>query len=835
MLYNKKISLVLLPLVTTSATIVPLTSCGSDGSVNDIGGYDLDFGFDALTYNRLEKQFQDLYWSKLQSDEKKDKYVVENKYNNFCTIEIASLRNQLFDPAKNYSYTTRTNTLIKYASQQHEINLVRNSKVSINDFTSLKTSSLESLQIYMSNLGLSDELKKENTDKFSDSFDEILVDCIKHSSDMAIILLELKSRLIECCSNLNDDCALAATYSKLKQFTDNHKFVVRNESILRDNNCLWDDLVKKAKVGDFIDGDRMEIISNQMINKPIKEKFINDIFEIKSTNNTNNNITLLANPIHSYSNDMIPGYTLTPVLVTMNEDIFSNDYNISIDWQLMNNAYKNKDIQKQKSLTAHCVLDKNGNMQTMENFSLDNIDVDEYQFNQYQLFASSNYQQNNLKKAYFNSSENKIKFTWDNNKKPSLNHFLPSNISIDEEKIIIASNNEYDQQMVENNLADSGLKLNNINLSELIKQENQNQRQATVSALNALTNGQKPKIQNNDNLSIEKKFVRYCVVNAINHVQFDSQVTHNTIKSEFVVGYKNTQEKYSHADEFEINNLIFSKEFAAEAVKNYNDVVAYVNAQLDTDALKSLLLLSALILVGFLTAAIYIALIIAYNFSYVNGSKNDVVSSTQKVIVYIIIGMVLIAWFTWAFAIAGPMQVQYDNVSYWNNSVKSGLVKLNIYDEIEKDREYCANKQDFFNYSSHNLGKSYELYWYYSHFVNAINNNDNGSVANKAIEDFNQFVDMRSQYEVTLHKNIMVWVGTMTILLVLVAAIITSLIIRKQLSLEEDKQEVDWSQITKNISESSDKINQANDAAKDKILDKIITIYTDFNGAKDEM
>jgi hypothetical protein len=91
----------------------------------------------------------------------------------------------------------------------------------------------------MSNLNLDDDYKKICAKKFSDSFDKILVDCTKHSSDMSTILLELKSRIIECYSSINDDCALVATYSVLKQFTNNYKFSVKyKEDKPHESNCL---------------------------------------------------------------------------------------------------------------------------------------------------------------------------------------------------------------------------------------------------------------------------------------------------------------------------------------------------------------------------------------------------------------------------------------------------------------------------------------------------------------------------------------------------------------------------------------------------------------------
>jgi hypothetical protein len=199
--------------------------------------------------------------------------------------------------------------------------------------------------------------------------------------------------------------------------------------------------------------------------------------------------------------------------------------------------------------------------------------------------------------------------------------------------------------MLENNLADSGLKINNINLSTLINQENKNRNEQLNAVLGALTSGDQSTIKDNNDLSIEEKFVKYCVVNSINDVQLQMQANTNTIQSEFVVGYKNTQENYSLTDKFVNENLVLSSNFAAKAVKSYHDVVDYVNIQLDSTALTSLMILSGLILLGFLTAVTYIILIIAANSTSFN-LKGKMISSVQKNLLYIIVSMLMIALYT---------------------------------------------------------------------------------------------------------------------------------------------------------------------------------------------
>ena len=135
----------------TSSIVCPLTSCGSDDTSNDIGGFDKEFGFDAQTYNRLENQFTSMYGASLR-DKFPDSNEFENKFNNFLQNDLAILRNKLFDPVQNYSFTVRTNTLIDYASKNYNIQLNRNANISDIDFDKLKQSSLENFVIYMENM-----------------------------------------------------------------------------------------------------------------------------------------------------------------------------------------------------------------------------------------------------------------------------------------------------------------------------------------------------------------------------------------------------------------------------------------------------------------------------------------------------------------------------------------------------------------------------------------------------------------------------------------------------------------------------------------------------------
>ena len=184
-------------LLLTTSIVCPLTSCGSDNTSNDIGGFDKEFGFDAQTYNNLERQFISKYGAFLK-DKFPDSNEFENKLNNFLQNDITILRNKLFDSTRNYSFTFRTNTLIDYASKNFNINLNRNTNVSDIDFDNLRQSSLENFVICMENMGFSKTEIDEKKVEFNNKFDEILKDCKSKTDDNAQILMQLRIDVINC-------------------------------------------------------------------------------------------------------------------------------------------------------------------------------------------------------------------------------------------------------------------------------------------------------------------------------------------------------------------------------------------------------------------------------------------------------------------------------------------------------------------------------------------------------------------------------------------------------------------------------------------------------------
>ena len=146
---------------------------------------------------------------------------------------------------------------------------------------------------------------------------------------------------------------MLAASNHLRDFFDDYQFIIKDQSDKQTdiNELLWDNLLYNDQ---FITNGKTGQIFND-IDYPINDQWINELFTInKKKNHTeddsfasqnNSAPTILPGykEINEFnSREIIPGYTLIPVLKTMSQDIYDNEYYISINWQLISNKYKMK-------------------------------------------------------------------------------------------------------------------------------------------------------------------------------------------------------------------------------------------------------------------------------------------------------------------------------------------------------------------------------------------------------------------------------------------------------------------------------------------------------------
>ena len=786
--YQKNKIVAFTSLLLTTSIVCPLTSCSSDGTSNDIGGFDKEFGFDAQTYNSLERQFASKYSASLkEKDIDKDVYI--NKFNNFLKNDLTILRNKLFNPAQNYSFTVRTNTLLDYASKNYNIYLNRNANVSEIDFDNLKHSSLENFIIYMVNAGFTKAEIDERKAAFNNKFDEILEKCKSKTTDNAQILMQLRADVIDCWQDLDYEFSYLSAYNHLKAFFDEYEFVIKDQE---DNDNLWDNLLKNPS---FMGSKENCNKIDQDIDNPIEDDWIKKLFTISRRKNKNE-IALAKNNLnnqvyekidHYDSEAIIPGYILTPVLKKMTENIYANTYEISIDWQLMSNKYKDASNQDQKSVTAHLGSKRDGTNNNNDQFS-----SHQYKFMQYQLLATPQHQKDNLKKAYFTNldKDQSIIFSWDPNQ-THLEHFLPSDVYEIKECPSIAD--QYEMSMSLDNLSNAGLKINNKSLSELLffsgdkLTHNSNDNTINDNKQNDL----------NSPPSIGEKFVQYCNFVGKSNVSFNdvnNSKPRNKITTSFAICYKNNNNVVSDniATPAEITNIKVSNDFSKNAIACYYNVNKYTtdSKKIKIDA-ENALFHSLWIKVFFgLTCAYLLIIVIVISIKYcknkcksnnnvnnpninsirinnslyhINNTKTNFLPKniTQSIanhpwisfIILLACGLILTT--TWLTQVDNPINEHVDNANMWNDVLNgkkqdNDINNLNILKKLKEDKDNFASIAMFQKYFDNYKSKAFRSYWYYCHFNHAAkiekDEDRKQNEVKEVVDDYNEFIKTRSKY-----------------------------------------------------------------------------------------
>ena len=740
-------------LLLTTSIVCPLTSCGGDGTSNDIGEFDKEFGFDAQTYNNLERQFTSKYAASLRNKYKDDDEYT-NKFENFLKNDLAILRNKLFDPAQNYSFTFRTNTLLDYASTNFNINLNRNANVSQIDFDNLKQSSLENFVIYMENMGFTNVEIDEKKIEFNNKFDEILEKCKSKTTDNVQILMQLRADVIDCWQDLNDEFAYLSAYNHLKKFFNENEFIVKDQQVNNNNTYLWDSLLITP---DFMGSKENCNKIDQDINHEISYYWIDKLFTIsKKTKKKededmteNNNLNdASSDKSNSYNKEtIIPGFILTPVLKTMSQDIYSNNYYMNIDWQLMHAKYKDKDQEIINKVTAHLATTKDGNAVDYTNFKDGQLPSDSFQFTRYSLLATPKYQQKKMFEAYFDQTkepDQKIVFSW-NKDMLGIEYFLPSDAKDSNFKIPTDS---YDVPMAKNNLSLIGLQLNGINLLDLLSKKPNLQDSQSINNAN-----------NDANLKIEEKFVKYCNIETNANVSFfDNDISKNTIQNSFSATFTNSNNiQYKVETKSNMNNIQPSKSFSNNAVNFYKQVANYVDSKKILDDIESCHWLTKLInvemaiLFGILGLMI-ILILVRYKYSFYNGQEippppgaryrrsanlDFLISFTTIVALFIITFSLFILW---KFTISDPIENEVNNVKKWNNEITNeSKSDINVIKKVNgEDKDNFKSIDNFMKYYEKKSNTAFASYFYYFHFVELSQkqgNNEQTIIIDKTVKD----------------------------------------------------------------------------------------------------
>ncbi len=396
---SKKIKLFILTsslLITNTVIASLLTSCSTKNTINDICGCDKKYGITMATYNRMESDFKDLY--ETQQSINKDKGIIsEQEYHanllNFKS-RLNSFHATLFNKDNKFlSYTIRTNTLKDFANDSYGIKLSRVTNVNLNDeLTEIKDSMMSSLLICIKDYSIDSDTAAEMLANADAQFGEFKKEAIKEFGydDIVSIIQYVQEHMISCFANITEEMDAIITQKQLKEFLNEYEINVKDNL---NEQYYWDKIHGKYGVG----------------NKEIELDDFNNIFTIspKSGPLQNNDALPLQKNL---DNNLIPGYTLKPILHHMNANSYTNTYSIDVDYTLVNNHYVGK--ENEAKLTAHSSQLKDKSMYEDEDVSIFDLNAskEEREYTNYQLPITKEFEEQQINNTYLNNKD--FTFSW---------------------------------------------------------------------------------------------------------------------------------------------------------------------------------------------------------------------------------------------------------------------------------------------------------------------------------------------------------------------------------------------------------------------------------------
>ncbi len=449
-----KIFLSVASAITANTAITTLlTSCSLSNKINDIGGFDKEYGINNATYTRMEEDFEILYRSQLEQRRESGEINDDIYDSNLCTFQnnLNSLHTSLYSGEnKTLSYTIKTNVLRDYARDNYGIRLSRQSSVILNEAISdIKSSIRGSVLLMCKEYGITDtsEYYKNVDTEFEKLEDEAKT---KYGdADVVSIVQYIQSGMTACFNGICEQLDCLATQQQLKKFIEKYSISVKKDVA---NDYCWDKLFSK-----YGDG-----------NKEISAEDFNNIFEISCEDsdpqNSYGSYTFTSRKIVEFKNNIIPGYTLKPILVKMNGDPYTNTYSIDVDYTLVKNNYINNENIAQ--LTAHSSALKNKSFYEDENTSIFDLNAsdEEREYTNYVLPITKEYEEKQINATYFNNED--FTFSWSTSDEYGYDDFWTE----------ANENGEYKGRLDAYGLAATGMMINGYLLSELLREDNSDEK-----------------------------------------------------------------------------------------------------------------------------------------------------------------------------------------------------------------------------------------------------------------------------------------------------------------------------------------------------------------------
>ncbi len=498
-------------IITNTAVTTLLTSCSLSNKINDIGGFDKEYGINDATYTRMEEDFEVLYKSQLDQRKESGEINDDTYDSNLYAFQnkLSSLHTSLYSGEnKTLSYTIKTNVLRDYARDNYGIRLSRQSNVILNEaIGNVKNSIVNSVLLMCKEYGITDT--SEYYKKVDTEFDKLEKEAkAKYGdTDVVSIIQYIQSGMSTCFNGICEELDCLATQQQLKQFIEKYSINVKED--VADDYC-WDKLFSQYGEG----------------NKEISAEDFNNIFEISceepDPQNVYGSYVLASKKTIEFTNDMIPGgYTLKPILVKMNSDSYTNTYSIDVDYTLVNDDYINNENVAQ--LTAHSSPLKNQSFYEDENTSIFDLNTsdEEREYTNYVLPITKEYEEEQINATYFNNED--FKFSWSTSEEYGYDDFWTET---NEEGVCRSTYNE-------SILSNTGMEINGYLLSELLKDDNGENK--PIEYQNAI------KLIKNTHFSLD--FTENSYDTEIDGKKGEIKVNN------FIIGYKNSENKFNLLEE----------------------------------------------------------------------------------------------------------------------------------------------------------------------------------------------------------------------------------------------------------------------------------------------
>ena len=124
-------------LVLNTVIASSLTSCSlfKKDVINDIGGYDKQYGITRATYDKMESDFKEIYETDLETKHKQGEINDDQHESNLSSFRsrLNNFHDALYSEYKTYSYTIKTSALKDFAKDNYGIRLARYTGANLDD------------------------------------------------------------------------------------------------------------------------------------------------------------------------------------------------------------------------------------------------------------------------------------------------------------------------------------------------------------------------------------------------------------------------------------------------------------------------------------------------------------------------------------------------------------------------------------------------------------------------------------------------------------------------------------------------------------------------------